>query len=143
MPDTRPLRELLAWQARGACNDIDVDPELWFSLDHGETLDAIKICRIDCPVMNQCRIYALTEGITAGVYGGLTDVERRREWKRGQPRRSDRTRTCEDCQRDMHIRRRPEHHLPYRGTWCLDKDDIICARCRTVREDARKKQEAA
>ena len=69
------------WQARGACRSVD--PELFFSpdADCGSTRatreDAAKrVCR-RCPVVRDCARYALASRERYGVWGGMTEAERR------------------------------------------------------------------
>ena len=70
------------WQARGACRSVD--PELFFSPDadrgpaRASREDAAKrVCR-RCPVVRDCARYALASGERYGVWGGMTEAERRR-----------------------------------------------------------------
>jgi len=57
------------------------EPELFFPVGTSgpalvQTARATAVCR-RCPVMIQCRTWALTTGQTAGVWGGLSEHERR------------------------------------------------------------------
>ncbi len=68
-----------AWRADAACRDAD--PELFFP--EGEIRSAraqVKaaklICR-GCPVSVMCLGWALASGQEAGIWGGLTEDERR------------------------------------------------------------------
>jgi WhiB family redox-sensing transcriptional regulator len=64
-----------AWMATGNCR---LHPPSTFFPSDGVGVDrARKICR-DCPVMNRCLEYALTERIDHGVWGGCSERERRR-----------------------------------------------------------------
>ncbi|GHH30005.1 WhiB family transcriptional regulator [Streptomyces rubradiris] len=60
------------WRTRSACQDYD--PELFFSTGAEGTAKAV--CR-GCPVREECLNHALDERIEDGVWGGLTDDERR------------------------------------------------------------------
>ncbi|MFI0898105.1 WhiB family transcriptional regulator [Streptomyces sp. NPDC020983] len=67
------------WQLRAACRDED--PELFFPVGtSGPALlkieEAKAVCR-RCPVMDACRSWALETGQEAGVWGGLSEDERR------------------------------------------------------------------
>lgn len=67
------------WRERAACRDED--PELFFPIGAtGPALDqaerAKAVCR-RCPVIDQCLAWALTTGQDAGIWGGLTEQERR------------------------------------------------------------------
>ncbi len=68
------------WRHRAACRDED--PELFFPIgDTGPALvqieDAKAICRV-CPVVSACLEWALETDQDAGVWGGLSEPERRR-----------------------------------------------------------------
>ena len=70
---------LTDWQDRAACRDED--PELFFPVGtSGPALlrieEAKAVCH-RCPVMEQCRRLALETGQDTGVWGGLTEEERR------------------------------------------------------------------
>jgi WhiB family transcriptional regulator, redox-sensing transcriptional regulator len=80
--------DALRWQEAGACRDADL--RLFFSPDGDEESGvepaaerrrrlrkAIRICE-QCPVRQVCRRYALENGEKFGVWGGLTETERRR-----------------------------------------------------------------
>lgn len=63
------------WQASAAC--AGVDPDLFFP-ERGESTAAAKaVCRI-CPVRLVCLEHALAEGERQGVWGGMSERERRR-----------------------------------------------------------------
>jgi WhiB family redox-sensing transcriptional regulator len=55
------------------------DPELWFPVSKSDKCvgRARNICRGLCPVMDECLTYALRYDQWNGMWGGLTDVERR------------------------------------------------------------------
>jgi WhiB family transcriptional regulator, redox-sensing transcriptional regulator len=79
------------WRRRSACHDED--PELFFPVGTtGPALlqieEAKSVCR-SCPVMAQCQTWALESGQDAGVWGGMSEDERR-ALKRREAR--DRTR---------------------------------------------------
>ena len=80
------------WRHRSAC--LDEDPELFFPItETGPTAAAqIAEARIvcgGCPVRDLCLQWALNTGQDAGVWGGLTERERRalrrREGRAGVP----------------------------------------------------------
>ncbi|ROT29683.1 WhiB family transcriptional regulator [Micromonospora sp. HM5-17] len=66
------------WRHRAACRDTD--PELFFPIsDTSSVADAaIRICRTACPVRQECLTWALNNGEQHGVWGGLTEGQRRR-----------------------------------------------------------------
>jgi WhiB family redox-sensing transcriptional regulator len=63
------------WRALGACSKTD--PDLWFAVGAMEHKQAKRICR-ECPVQSQCLAYAMDAPVDHGIWGGLTERERRR-----------------------------------------------------------------
>jgi WhiB family transcriptional regulator, redox-sensing transcriptional regulator len=63
-----------SWFDRGPCRQVD--PELFFPDKGGSTRDAKRICR-SCPVRSECLEYALENDERFGVWGGLSERERR------------------------------------------------------------------
>jgi WhiB family redox-sensing transcriptional regulator len=74
------------WSGTAVCSEAD--PELFFPLDEDEpvALPAKAICA-GCEVRAQCLAYALTAGMAAGVWGGLSTSERDALVRARQPRR--------------------------------------------------------
>lgn len=67
------------WRSDAACRDED--PELFFPLgDSGPALlqieEAKSVCK-RCDVKADCLDWALDEGQDAGIWGGLSEAERR------------------------------------------------------------------
>ena len=67
------------WRHEAAC--LDSDPELFFPIGNtGPALlqieEAKAVCR-RCPVTEQCLNWAVETGQDAGVWGGLSEDERR------------------------------------------------------------------
>lgn len=67
------------WFAQGAC--ASEDPELFFPVGTGEPAvrqieDAKQVCR-RCDVAEACLQWALQTGQNAGVWGGMSEDERR------------------------------------------------------------------
>ena len=69
----------LAWQADSLC--AQTDPEAFFPEKGGSTRDAKKICA-SCDVRAQCLEYALQNDERFGIWGGLSERERRKLRKR-------------------------------------------------------------
>jgi WhiB family redox-sensing transcriptional regulator len=69
----------LAWQAEALC--AQTDPEAFFPEKGGSTRDAKKVCG-SCTVRAQCLEYALANDERFGIWGGLSERERRRLRKR-------------------------------------------------------------
>lgn len=69
----------LAWQSDSLC--AQTDPEAFFPEKGGSTRDAKKICG-SCEVRSQCLEYALENDERFGIWGGLSERERRKLRKR-------------------------------------------------------------
>lgn len=69
----------LAWQADSLC--AQTDPEAFFPEKGGSTRDAKRICAA-CEVRTQCLEYALENDERFGIWGGLSERERRKLRKR-------------------------------------------------------------
>jgi WhiB family transcriptional regulator, redox-sensing transcriptional regulator len=67
------------WQERGLC--AQTDPEAFFPEKGGSTREAKRIC-MGCEVRDKCLEYALAHDERFGIWGGLSERERRR-LKRG------------------------------------------------------------
>ncbi|MGV0625021.1 WhiB family transcriptional regulator [Mycolicibacter minnesotensis] len=67
------------WQERALCSQTD--PEAFFPEKGGSTREAKKICQ-RCAVRSECLDYALAHDERFGIWGGLSERERRR-LKRG------------------------------------------------------------
>lgn len=73
------------WRHEAACKTTD--PETFFPLSPAGVEAAKDICRGGCPVREQCLAYALSTGQDAGVWGGLTEEQRRElQHSRRRPR---------------------------------------------------------
>ncbi|TFC90395.1 MULTISPECIES: WhiB family transcriptional regulator [Cryobacterium] len=69
----------LSWQSDSLC--AQTDPEAFFPEKGGSTRDAKKICS-SCEVRTQCLQYALANDERFGIWGGLSERERRKLRKR-------------------------------------------------------------
>jgi WhiB family transcriptional regulator, redox-sensing transcriptional regulator len=67
--------ELRVWQSKANC--MGVDPELFFPERGASTREAKEVCR-GCVVRNECLEYALANGEKFGIWGGLSERERRK-----------------------------------------------------------------
>ncbi len=63
------------WQERALC--AETDPEAFFPEKGGSTREAKKICT-GCDVRTECLEYALGNDERFGIWGGLSERERRR-----------------------------------------------------------------
>ena len=69
----------LAWQADALC--AQTDPEAFFPEKGGSTREAKKVC-VGCEVRAECLEYALAHDERFGIWGGLSERERRKLKKR-------------------------------------------------------------
>lgn len=65
----------MSWLEDAACRGVD--PALFFPERGASTREAKAICA-ECPVREQCRDYALDTNQKHGIWGGLSERERRR-----------------------------------------------------------------
>ncbi len=80
MPGLRPATiddddNPLSWQSDALC--AQTDPEAFFPEKGGSTRDAKRICT-GCVVRGQCLEYALENDERFGIWGGLSERERRK-----------------------------------------------------------------
>ncbi|MCS0499453.1 WhiB family transcriptional regulator [Protaetiibacter mangrovi] len=80
MPGLRPATvedddSQLSWQTDALC--AQTDPEAFFPEKGGSTRDAKRICT-GCSVRAQCLEYALDNDERFGIWGGLSERERRK-----------------------------------------------------------------
>ena len=54
------------------------DPDLWFEERTSLAREAMSICN-QCPVMEECRQFAIDNEVDYGIWGGMTTAQRRRE----------------------------------------------------------------
>jgi WhiB family transcriptional regulator, redox-sensing transcriptional regulator len=69
------LPEEQSWQERALC--AQTDPEAFFPEKGGSTREAKRICT-GCEVRAECLEYALEHDERFGIWGGLSERERRR-----------------------------------------------------------------
>ncbi|MEO6084190.1 MAG: WhiB family transcriptional regulator [Umezawaea sp.] len=67
------------WQERALC--AQTDPEAFFPEKGGSTREAKRIC-LGCEVRSECLEYALAHDERFGIWGGLSERERRKLKKR-------------------------------------------------------------
>ena len=63
------------WQRQANC--MGVDPDLFFPERGASTREAKEVCR-GCVVREDCLEYALANGEKFGIWGGLSERERRK-----------------------------------------------------------------
>jgi WhiB family redox-sensing transcriptional regulator len=69
------MAEEPTWQERALC--AQTDPEAFFPEKGGSTREAKRICTT-CEVRDECLEYALEHDERFGIWGGLSERERRR-----------------------------------------------------------------
>jgi WhiB family transcriptional regulator, redox-sensing transcriptional regulator len=70
-----PAEAELSWQERALC--AQTDPESFFPEKGGSTREAKRVCT-GCEVRSECLEYALAHDERFGIWGGLSERERRR-----------------------------------------------------------------
>lgn len=63
------------WMAKARCRGRD--PEVFFVRGAAQSRRAVRICD-RCPVRSECLDYALELRIDFGIWGGMTERQRRR-----------------------------------------------------------------
>jgi len=74
-PEVGPYSGEGKWQDRALC--AQTDPEAFFPDKGGSTREAKRVCR-SCDVRAECLEYALAHDEAFGIWGGLSERERRR-----------------------------------------------------------------
>jgi WhiB family transcriptional regulator, redox-sensing transcriptional regulator len=69
------IDEEAEWTERALC--AETDPEAFFPEKGGSTREAKKVC-LSCDVRGECLDYALAHDERFGIWGGLSERERRR-----------------------------------------------------------------
>src|SRR5690606_29448858 len=86
LPTTATDPDERSWQQYANC--LGVDPDLFFPERGASTREAKEVCR-GCVVRAQCLEYALVHSEKFGIWGGLSERERRRiRRQRAQARRA-------------------------------------------------------
>lgn len=66
------------WIEQGACRGGDPKVIAMFFTSGGHGANRAKAMCADCPVINECRSYALDRPEMTGVWGGTTETDRDR-----------------------------------------------------------------
>ncbi|MDX2819922.1 WhiB family transcriptional regulator [Streptomyces ipomoeae] len=95
-----------SWQPHGVCHGMDPEDAdvTFFPLprDHEAIAEAKELCAA-CPVKRECLNFALENVLKEGIWGGLTEAERR-PWHDGLPQRLDYSRVIAFFNgRDVHL----------------------------------------
>ena len=76
-----PLMDHWDWQYEGACRELDTDMFFYPEGERGTArrrrADAAKAVCATCPVMEECRDHAVASREPYGIWGGMTEEERR------------------------------------------------------------------
>lgn len=75
-----------SWQAYANC--LGVDPDLFFPERGASTKEAKAVCQ-GCVVREECLEYALANGEKFGIWGGMSERERRRIRRQRAAARAD------------------------------------------------------
>ncbi|MDH4168598.1 MAG: WhiB family transcriptional regulator [Acidimicrobiia bacterium] len=75
MREVLPEPDEPVWQDYANC--LGVDPDLFFPERGASTREAKEVCR-GCVVQEDCLEYALRNGEKFGIWGGMSERERRR-----------------------------------------------------------------
>ncbi|MFD8645106.1 MULTISPECIES: WhiB family transcriptional regulator [Streptomyces] len=116
-----------SWHTRGVCHGMDPDDAdaTFFPLPRDrEAIDEAKTLCAQCPVVRDCFNYALDNSLKEGIWGGLTEAERR-PWHDGLHQRLDYSRVIAVFHgRDVHLTAAERHvvvnHAYARG-WRADR----------------------
>lgn len=124
------------WRNRAVC--VDEDPELFFPAGtSGPALlqisEAKAVCR-RCPVSGECLSWALTRGEAFGIWGGLSEDERRAVKRRNARIRAVGVETCRG--RVAHVRTDANTRIDANG-------QKICMECDPGRARALERRAAA
>ena len=65
----------MGWLQRALC--AETDPDIFFPEKGGSTAPATSVCR-GCEVREECLEYALSHDIRHGIWGGMSDNDRRK-----------------------------------------------------------------
>jgi WhiB family transcriptional regulator, redox-sensing transcriptional regulator len=68
------LNAMIEWQQDALC--AQCDPEAFFPEKGGSTREGKRIC-LGCPVRTECLEHALANSELFGIWGGLSERERR------------------------------------------------------------------
>lgn len=88
--------DLEAWRDRARC--AEADPDAFFPEKGGSTREAKKVC-VACPVRAECLEYALEHDERFGIWGGLSEQERRTitRLRHAEPQEAVTAKACSKC----------------------------------------------
>jgi WhiB family transcriptional regulator, redox-sensing transcriptional regulator len=94
---TAPARFAARWRQQAACHGTDLN---LFYPERGQSAGPARQVCARCPVRQPCLEYALSNRITSGIWGGLTQRERRplqADWIQAEQRERDRAIVAADA----------------------------------------------
>lgn len=102
-PDITPNARVIPmsrepWMEHGACRTSPLGPDAWFP-ERGEdrqppAVAAQRTCVQECPVAQECLLYALARRERYGIWGGMTTARRDRFIREARKRRAARAGTA-------------------------------------------------
>lgn len=73
--------DLLSWQEHAACQNVEGLEVMYPDGTNAKAVEKAKgYCEV-CPVLEECRDWALTARELYGVWGGMTEGERWAQWR--------------------------------------------------------------
>jgi WhiB family redox-sensing transcriptional regulator len=94
-PDREDLVDTEPWMAQSRCTETD--PESFFPEKGGSTRAAKAVCR-KCEVRTECLDYALRNDERYGIWGGMSERERRRLAQERREPVADGHQRCVKCE---------------------------------------------
>jgi WhiB family redox-sensing transcriptional regulator len=79
------------WMADAQCKGMEVD--LFFP-ERGRDVSKARAVCAECPVQAQCRDYAIDQGIHHGIWGAMSERQRRSVRRSGRPSRGRLLQPC-------------------------------------------------
>ncbi len=73
-PEASNSEANMAWKQRGNC--LGIDPDLFYPERGVSSANAKKVCKV-CEVQLECLNYAIDNGEKFGIWGGMSERERR------------------------------------------------------------------
>lgn len=118
----------VSWQARSLCAGMDPDEieAVFFPHPNDNANEAKAICRV-CPVASECLTYAIETGQEFGVWGAMTEQERRLKFRLKRPSGLPAARCGTESGYRRHLRAKEQ----------------TCEQCKTANNLARRAREEA
>lgn len=105
-----------AWMRQALC--AQTDPEVFFPEKGGNNRLAMAVCAA-CPVLDDCREWALTQEDFHGICGGMSYRDRQRERVRrgwwGEPQHGSRSRYSKGCRCEPCVQANRDYDAAWRA----------------------------